>query len=217
MVCTKVQKSPSLGHTQEISSQQGVARKWPHLKKVADHLMPYNDQLDVSLLLGINCARAIKPREIIPGDDDDPYAKKTALGWGVISMVMPNSSEHEEEELGVNRINAREVQFRPKKVCHFALKSDTKEIVSPAQVKRMFELDSYEDKKFMSKDSEGIHQRPDGHYEMPLPLKQDLFTLPDNKEVALKRLSKLKKRLTTDSKYSTSRTPARTRMASAPT
>ena len=76
----------------------------------------------------------------------------------------------------------------------------------------MFELDfseaqtedsplSYEDKKFMSKVSEGIHQRPDGHYEMPLPLKQDLLTLPDNKEVALKRLSKLKKRLKTDSKY----------------
>ena len=189
-----------------------TARKWPHLKKVADHLMPYNDQLDVSLLLGINCARAIKPREIIPGDDDDPYAKKTALGWGVIGMVTPNSSEHEEEQLGVNRIIAREVQFSPKKVCHFALKSHTKEIVSPAQVKRMFELDfseaqtedsplSYEDKKFMSKVSEGIHQRPDGHYEMPLPLKQDLLTLPDNKEVALKRLSKLKKRLKTDSKY----------------
>ena len=38
-----------------------TARKWPHLKGIADHLMPYNDSLDVGLLLGINCALAIKP------------------------------------------------------------------------------------------------------------------------------------------------------------
>ena len=33
-----------------------TARKWPHLKRIADHLMLYRDDLDVSLLLGINCA-----------------------------------------------------------------------------------------------------------------------------------------------------------------
>ena len=42
--------------------------------------MPYKEELDVSLLLGINWARAIKPREVIPGNDDDPYAKRRALG-----------------------------------------------------------------------------------------------------------------------------------------
>jgi len=73
-----------------------TTRKWPHLKRIANHLMPYNDNLDVGLLLGINCARAIKPREIIPGSDDDPYAKRTALGWGVIGMVSPCASECEE-------------------------------------------------------------------------------------------------------------------------
>jgi len=33
-----------------------LARKWPHLKRIAEHLMPYRDDLDVCLLLGINCA-----------------------------------------------------------------------------------------------------------------------------------------------------------------
>ena len=37
--------------------------------------------------------------------------------------------------------------------------------------------------------------------EMPLPFKQESVTLPDNKEVALNHLSKLKRRLKTDSKY----------------
>ncbi|KAF0289463.1 hypothetical protein FJT64_012313 [Amphibalanus amphitrite] len=33
---------------------------------------------EIGLLLGINCARAIKPREIIPGDNDDPWATVTS-------------------------------------------------------------------------------------------------------------------------------------------
>jgi len=43
--------------------------------------------------------------------------------------------------------------------------------------------------------------RDDGHYEMPLPLKGELVTLPNNNELALNRLSKLKRRLMKDSRY----------------
>ena len=53
----------------------------------------------------------------------------------------------------------------------------------------------------MSKVSGSIHQRSDGHYEMPLPFKQETVALPDNKEVGLNRLSRLKRRLKTESKY----------------
>ena len=97
-------------------------------------------------------------------------------------------------------------------MCYFALKTHTKEIVTPVQVNRMFELDftetkagerslSCEDRRFLSKVNEGIHQRCDGHYEMPLPFKQESIMLPNKKEVALKRLNKLKGRLKSDSKY----------------
>lgn len=66
-----------------------TARKWTHLKRIADHLIPYKEDLDVSLLLGINYAHAIKPREVIPGNDNDPYAQSTTLSWGIIGMVEP--------------------------------------------------------------------------------------------------------------------------------
>ncbi|XP_068674508.1 uncharacterized protein [Montipora foliosa] len=192
-------------------SRPETASKWLHLRRIADNLIPYKEEIDVALLLGINCARAIKPREIIPGNDDDPYAKRTALGWGVVSMVALDTCEGE-ESVGVNRVPSYEVPFSPKKMCHFVLKTHAKEVINPAQVNRMFELDfsemktedyplSYEDRSFMSKVSKGIHQRFDGHYEMPLPLKQESITLPDNKEIALIRLSKFKRRLKTDSKY----------------
>ena len=97
-------------------------------------------------------------------------------------------------------------------MCYFALKTNTNEILTPVQVNRMFELDftetkagerslSCEDRRFLSKVNEGIHQRCDGHYAMPLPFKQESIMLHNKKEVALKRPNKLKGRLKSDSKY----------------
>lgn len=78
--------------------------KWPHLRRIADNLMLYKEEVDVALLIGINCARAIKPREIISGNND-PYAILTALDWGVVSMVLPDTCKGE-ESAGANRVAA---------------------------------------------------------------------------------------------------------------
>ena len=73
---------------------------------VAPGFKPFSyEEVDVALLLGINCARVIKPREIIPGNDDDPYDKRTAHGWGVGGMVAPDTCNGE-ESVGVNRVAA---------------------------------------------------------------------------------------------------------------
>ena len=93
--------------------------------------------------------------------------------------------------MDVYRIVSCKVQLEPKKLYYFALKTHTKKILTPVQVNRMLELDftetkaegcslSYED-RFLSKVNEGIHQRCDGHYEMPLPFKQESIMLPNNK------------------------------------
>lgn len=76
----------------------------------------------------------------------------------------------------------------------------------------MFELDfserladtcilSQEGKTFLRKLEEGIHQRTDGHYEMPLPFHDDMPSLPNNKSLALCRLHKLGQRFEGDTKY----------------
>jgi hypothetical protein len=87
-----------------------------------------------------------------------------------------------------------------------------KEVFSPSQVKKMFELDfserdnrekylSTEDMLFMDKVTKGIHQLSNGHYEIPLPFKTNTVALPNNKEMALRRLEKLKRRLKNDPQY----------------
>ena len=76
----------------------------------------------------------------------------------------------------------------------------------------MFEMDfseknsshealSQEDRKFLAIVKDGIRHCEDGHYEMPLPLRVPVATLPNNNEIALRRLIQLKRRLNSDRKY----------------
>ena len=164
-----------------------TALKWPHLESIASYLMPLDTEAKIGLLIGSNCPRAIKPHEVILGNDDNPYAKRTALGWGIIGKIEPqgqdNSTADVKGDVFCNRIVTCEVQqaiqaTSNKKVCNFALKTQVKEVLSPLQMSKMFTLDfneratkekspSFEDRRFLTIVQEGIHQRDDCHYEMP--------------------------------------------------
>ena len=44
------------------------------MNKIAGQLMLYRDDVEVGLLMGSICTRAIVPREVTPGILDEPYA-----------------------------------------------------------------------------------------------------------------------------------------------
>ena len=115
---------------------------WPHLERLSRQLMPNRQDVEVGLLVGANCTRAIKPREVIPGADDDPYAMKTTLGWGVIGNASPKENGEQNEHCSCNRIVSREIGAESSRtVGHFVLKTHVKEVISSAQVGKMFEFD----------------------------------------------------------------------------
>ncbi|XP_063969426.1 uncharacterized protein LOC135157513 [Lytechinus pictus] len=180
-----------------------VMKEWPHLEPVAHELMPYNTSIKVSLLIGNNCPRAIRPREVIAGEEDDPYAVRTALGWGVVGKVCLTSSG---EAQICNRISA--VERYPR----FAFASKAKEILDTEKMIRILEQDfrdsgsngapySVEEKRFLEILEGGIRRRDDGHYEMPLPLKAPKVSLPFNRPLALKRWNQLSGRLRRNPKF----------------
>ena len=43
--------------------------------------MPYREDTKVGLLIGANCTHAIKPTEVIPGREDDPYLDGVSSAW----------------------------------------------------------------------------------------------------------------------------------------
>ena len=161
--------------------------------------------MDVGLLIRVNCARAMKPREVIPGSDEDPYAKRTNLGWGVIGSINLDEDGEDDGRCSCHRIISREIgEGLSRTVSHFVMRTQVEKVFGPAQVNRMFELDfnemirdeqalSFQDKKFLNIVTTNIRRREDGHYEMPLPLKEQSFRLLDNKNLAVSRLMKLDK------------------------
>ena len=174
--------------TRDKIPKPDIVKKWSHLEKVADRLQPYDCNLEIGLLIGINCIRATKPREIITGSEDAPYAVYTALGWGIVGDTSVHDSNIDKS--------------------HFVFRTQVSEI-SPSQVANTFDVGfeekatdikmSSDDKRFLQKANDGI-KHIDGHFELPLPFKDDPY-LPDNRLMAERRLSGLNRRLHTDAKY----------------
>ena len=175
------------------------------MEKIADKLYPYQSNTDVALLIGCNCPCAIKPREVILGKGDDPYAVRTLLGWGIIGPVTLYQESQNEDEgaefATCNRIMSREIGNDAPSDLQFIPVAQSKEEVTPYPVKKMFEALSKEERKFLTIVGEGIRHCEDGHYEMPLPLRVPNPNLPNNREVAIRRLNQLKKQFVADSKY----------------
>ncbi|XP_078382421.1 uncharacterized protein LOC144665122 [Oculina patagonica] len=186
-----------------------TVNSWPHLKKIQDKIPPYDENVEIGLLIGCNCPKAIKPTEVTRGKSEEPYAVRTLLGWSIVGPVATSDTPLDDHALDstCNRIIAREVipgtrdsQFS------FVFNGKTKEVINPSAIRQMFELDfvghksnskhglSKEDRKFIEIVEQGVHQCEDGHYELPLPLKNENINLPNNKTAALRRLSQLKRR-----------------------
>ncbi|XP_059922876.1 uncharacterized protein LOC132468987 [Gadus macrocephalus] len=169
-----------------------TAERWNHLKGMAQKIPELMD-CKVGLLIGYDCSRALAPRSVITGRDDEPYAIKTDLGWSIVG----NSSR-----------GARSTEVTG--LCH---RIAVKELppLTPATVIKALEFDfrdsnhrersiSQDDIHFMQLLNRTVHQNADGHLEMPLPFKTRP-QLPENKRLALVRLKHLKRKLDKNSKF----------------
>ncbi|KAJ7992368.1 hypothetical protein DPEC_G00277800 [Dallia pectoralis] len=50
-----------------------TAKQWSHLAEIVDEIQPLKD-CAVGLLIGYNCSRAMAPRQVLLGGDEEPYA-----------------------------------------------------------------------------------------------------------------------------------------------
>ena len=68
------------------------AQGWPNLQEISKHIPAYMDSVEVGLLIGLNCPSAVRPRDAICGNENDPYAVRSLLGWYVNGPVRHKSS-----------------------------------------------------------------------------------------------------------------------------
>jgi hypothetical protein len=179
-----------------------TATQWTHLQHLQHSIPPLLD-IEFGLLIGYNCSQALTPRQVIPSKTNakEPYALLTDLGWSIIGG---KSSQ------GIHD-------------CHvISAKPSTTAIVLRSKVKEVFQGDkfwstsvlceepsmgeekkqSYDDYRFMQIMTENVCE-VDGHLQMPLPLKNDVRSLPSNMVLASRRLDHLKKRFAIDKRSKT--------------
>ncbi|KAI4892141.1 hypothetical protein NFI96_009207, partial [Prochilodus magdalenae] len=159
---------------------------------------------------------ALLPREVVSGKENQPYAQRTDLGWCIVGHGNPcvdyGDSIGVSHHIIVKEVAAGvETSVNLKTKVHYVNRIKVKEITSADVIKvlesdfleRIIEDDSVsqEDLKFLSKLTETITQRDDGHYEMPLPFKEERPNLPNNKICAIHRLKCLERRLKKDQRY----------------
>lgn len=147
---------------------------------------------------------------MIPGANDDPYAVRTMLGWGVIGVINQSIIDSQENShCSCNCIVSREIEDSfVKTVSHVVAKISVKELFIPAQVNKMFEPDfsevskekktlSFLDRRFLNTLESNVQHLSNDHYEIPLLPKEEALKPPNIRNLALRRLHRLK----SDSKY----------------
>ena len=191
-----------------------MAASWTHLKGIATELVAYRSDIEIGLLIGANCPRAIVPRRVIPGRGNEPYALQTDLGWGIVGNVTSNEIDTDIVEGVAHRIVSQPITVvqNRERPCTFQVLKSVKEVINPQEIRRIMESDfsersadrnpiSLDDMKFLDQLKSGIHKLPNGHYEMPLPFRSGFPELPNNKVFALRRLERLKTRMQRDQRY----------------
>ena len=115
-----------------------VAERHHHLRKISEQLTPYMEDIEVSL--GLNCSKALRPREVIHGQDTDPYAVRSILGWYINGPV----SRDDDVIVHCNRAYVQSVDESSGCI---VTERNVKEEIVPKTVERMFELDSQRRRK----------------------------------------------------------------------
>lgn len=177
-----------------MMEQLDQGEDYPSFKRVASFI--YKEaRMDcaVGLLISFDSFRAVAPREVVSGGDNEPCAVRTDLDWSIVGGP-PQS------------VNAMSVTG----LCHHV---SVKEIlpVTPAAIIKVLESDftdtktsdekiSHNDIQFLQILKEGKRQYEHGHLEMPLPFKAHP-QLPNNTSLALVCLKPLKRKLDRDPKF----------------
>ena len=191
------------------NSRNGITWK-RYLKELGD-----NEEISVNLLIGPNCLEALEPVEVIPRQNDGPYAIRTALGLYVVAPVKPQCHN----VVSCNRIAVVKTDSGKMAEHHFEIEKGCADISVKEMLKKMYMTDfnepclkdadpvtkrlkeiSYEDKRFL-KIMQNEILKVGKYNKLPLPLRNNNMSVPNNRNMLEKRLMHLKNRFQKDCKF----------------
>jgi hypothetical protein len=196
-------------HGDEVPTPDKI-HDWLHLQHISDRLTDYDPGLSLGLIIGANCPKILEPQEVIPSVNDGPYASRSILGWRIIGPISGKAGSIACHRIGT-RIPIVDATTNMYSGRNLALDTDVKENSLTNALEKMYRHDfpevnsekmclSNEDRQFMSLMEQEVQKR-DGHYQLPLPIREVNKQLPDNKVQALQRLNSVKRKMAKDPAY----------------
>ncbi|XP_028411636.1 uncharacterized protein LOC114534738 [Dendronephthya gigantea] len=173
-----VYSRPSLPISRDAISNQEDVNRWPHLEGLS---LPEIDA-EIGLLIGSDVPEAIQPMEVRQSESGGPFATRTILGW-VLNGPLGRGKNTSATSNFLQSTARLEQQFQD--YCNLEFND------SSYDAKQSM---SQNDKRALEIMEESV-QLKEGHYEIGLPWKSHPPQLKNNRPVAERRLSLLKKRL----------------------
>ena len=172
----------------EVVDWNQYASKWKHLREIT---FPNIDRTTtVDLLIGVDHADLLYSKQEVRGDVGEPIARLTPLGWTCIgpptkSMMSSHTNFNYTYFLqnGLKSVNVDEILQKFWEVEEKPSRDD--------------KILTTEDQAAIEKATNSI-QYNDGRYQIGIPWKEDPSSLPNNHEMAFKRLRNTEKRLNRD-------------------
>ena len=163
-----------------------------------------NNNIKVTLLISANCVKALEPHELTASKKGRPYAFRALLGW---CIVRPMYCHNNSEKLSCNKIMAKSVvtglpsnhcftqsnKVRNTSIEGLLMKMYERDFVEPQlqhcanKININYDKFSRNDRRFLDfMDQKAV--KVDGHYELPMSLKDEEIRLPNNRAAEMKHL-----------------------------
>nr|CAK6928354.1 unnamed protein product [Fasciola hepatica]CAK6928356.1 unnamed protein product [Fasciola hepatica] len=161
---------------------RSVKGRWPHLSDVP---VERTGEVKVGVLIGSDVPEAHWVLEQRIGNRSEPYAVKTRLGWMILGPLGPSNDRESTVNNLIKEQNTISEQLRRLYDADFSDKESTKQ------------APSLEGQKALSIAERSL-KLVDGHYQLALSWKTIAETMPNNYEVAARRLHLLVRRFQRD-------------------
>lgn len=103
-----------------------------------------NDDISVDLLIGANFVRAFQPLEVIPSEQDGPYASKNVLGWCIVG---PIEAPKIDKDVSYNRVAVLQVGRESTAKHHSEVENQYKETFIKEILKNTY-MNDFQESKF---------------------------------------------------------------------
>ncbi|XP_022102428.1 uncharacterized protein LOC110985607 [Acanthaster planci] len=155
-------------------------QRFTHLKGIP---IPQVSKEVVMLLIGQDAPHLLAPLEVRHGKQGEPYAVRSVLGWTISGPLSDGTPPQVTSHFVQGTLEAQVERFWKLDLGDMALCDSPSLTVNDKRALKIWD------------DSVKI---VDGHYQLAIPFRADDPNLPDNKALAVKRLTELGRRLSKD-------------------